>query len=144
LDLAGAFGSPEEYASRFVNAEALRTALTRGSPLRLVAVLLARVRATALVVFVVLPLAAIEIMALALVGIGFIKPFSGGHVGLFLEADGSFRALGWVNDPGPMREVLGYAAMPIFIFVGLLLFWAGYRLLLKVARRELTETQAGR
>jgi uncharacterized membrane protein len=43
LDLA-AFGSPEEYASRFLNAEALRAAVTRDNPLRLVAVLLGRVR----------------------------------------------------------------------------------------------------
>ena len=144
LDLAGAFGSPEEYASHFVNAEALRAALPRGGPLRLVAVLLARVRATAVVVLVVLPLAMIEIMALALVAIGFLKPFSGGHVGLFLDSGGGFGALGWVSDPGSMREVLGYAAMPIFIFLGLLLFWAGNRLLLRVARRELALMQTGR
>ena len=67
LDLAGAFGSPEEYASRFVNAEALRAAVTWGNPLQLVAALLGRVRAAAFVVFAVLPLAVLEIMGLALV-----------------------------------------------------------------------------
>jgi len=144
LDLARAFGSPEEYASRFVNAEALRTALTRGGPLRLAAVLLARVRAAALVVFVVLPLAAIELMALALAAIGLLKPFSSAHVGLFFDAGGRFEALGWVSDPGSMHETLGYAAMPLFIFVGLLVFWAGYRLMMLVARRELTRMQNSR
>jgi len=144
LDLDGAFGSPEEYAAGFVNAEALRTALTRGSPLRLAAVLLGRVREAALVVFVVLPLAAIELMALALVAIGILKPFGGSHIGLFLDSGGGFGGLGWVGDPGAMREVLGYAAMPLFIFAGLLLFWAGNRLLVRVARRELARLQANR
>ena len=136
LDLA-AFGSPEEYASRFLSAEALRAAVTRDNPWRLVAVLLGRVRATFYVIFVVLPLAVFEIMGLALVVTGFCKPFSSGHIGLFLEPDGRFGALGWVNDLGSMREVLGYTSMPIFIFIGLLLFWACHRLLLLVARREL-------
>ncbi|MGA3018872.1 MAG: hypothetical protein ABSF62_17260 [Bryobacteraceae bacterium] len=143
LDL-DAFGSPEEYASRFVNTEALRAAVTRDNPLQLIAVLLGRVRATAFVICVVLPLAVLEIIGLALVVIGFCKPFSSGHIGLFLGADGRFGALGWVNDPGSMREVLGYAAMPVFIFGGLLLFWACYRLLLRVARRELASMRVDR
>jgi uncharacterized membrane protein len=143
LDLA-AFGSPEEYASRFLNAEALRAAVTRDNPLRLVAVLLGRVRATFYVIFVVLPLAVFEIMGLALVVTGFCKPFSSGHIGLFLKPDGRFGALGWVNDLGSMREVLGYTSMPIFIFIGLLLFWACHRLLQLVARRELALMRAAR
>jgi hypothetical protein len=143
LDLPGAFGSAEEYASRFVDAQALRAAATRDNPLKLIAALLGRVRATAFVVFVVLPLAVLEIIGLALVAVGFFKPFSSGHIGLFFQADGRFGALGWVSDPGSMREMLGYAVMPIFIFSGLLLFWACNRLLLKVARRELALIASG-
>jgi uncharacterized membrane protein len=143
LDLPGAFGSAEDYASRFVDAQALRAAATRDNPLRLVAALLGRVRATAFVVFVVLPLAVLEIIGLALVAIGFCKPFSSGHIGLFLEADGRFGAIGWVSDPGSMREMLGYAVMPVFIFSGLLLFWLCNRLLLRVARRELALIVSG-
>ncbi len=143
LDLPGAFGSAEDYASRFVDAQALRAAATRDNPLKLIAALLGRVRATAFVVFVVLPLAVLEIIGLALAAIGFCKPFSSGHIGLFLEADGRFGALGWVSDPGSMREMLGYAVMPVFIFSGLLLFWLCNRLLLRVARRELALIASG-
>jgi len=143
LDLPGAFGSAEDYASRFVDAQALRAAATRDNPLKLIAALLGRVRATAFVVFIVLPLAVLEIIGLALVAIGFCKPFSSGHIGLFLEADGRFGALGWVSDPGSMREMLSYAVMPIFIFSGLLLFWLCNRLLLRVARRELALIASG-
>lgn len=143
LDLPGAFGSAEDYASRFVDAQALRAAATRDNPLKLIAALLGRVRETAFVVFVVLPLAVLEIIGLAMVAIGFCKPFSSGHIGLFLESDGRFGALGWVSDPGSMREILGYAVMPVFIFSGLLLFWLCNRLLLKVARRELAVIASG-
>ena len=143
LDLPSAFGSAEDYASRFVDAQALQAAATRDNPLKLIAALLGRMRATAFVVFVVLPLAVLEIIGLALVAIGFCRPFSNGHIGLFFEADGRFGALGWVSDPGSMREVLGYAAMPVFIFSGLLLFWLCNRLLLRVARRELALIASG-
>jgi hypothetical protein len=143
LDLAS-FGPPEEYASRFVNESVLRTAVARARPWQLVSVLVGRARATALVVFVVIPLAVIEIMALVLAAAGICKPFDPGHIGLFLRADGSFGGLGWFSNPGSMHEVLGYAAMPVFIFVGLLLFWGSHRLLLSVARSELVRAQPTR
>jgi uncharacterized membrane protein len=144
LDLATTFGSPEEYASRFVNEEALRTAVARARPWQLIGALLGGVRATALVVFVVLPLAVVEIMAVVLAAAGVCKPLSPGHIGLFLQANGAFGVLGWISDPGSMREVLGYAAMPIFIFGGLLLFWASHRLLLRVACGELVRIRPAR
>jgi uncharacterized membrane protein len=144
LDLETAFGSPEEYASRFVNENVLRTAVARARPWQLVGVLLGRARATALVIFVVIPLAVIVIMALVLAAAGICKPFDPGHIGLFLQADGSFGGLGWISNPGSMHEVLGYAAMPVFIFVGLLLFWGSHRLLLRVARSELVRIQTAR
>ncbi len=137
LDLA-AFGSPEEYASRFVDIEALRAAVFAGNPLRLAAALVGRVGRAAVAVFVVLPLALLEIAGLALAVIGFCKPFSSGHIGLFLEPGGGFGGVGWIANPESMREVLGNATMPVFIFGGLLLFWACYRLLLRVARHELS------
>jgi uncharacterized membrane protein len=137
LDLASAFGSPEAYASRFLTEDAFQSAVTRDRPWQLVSVLLSKARSSALVVFAVLPLAVIEIMAVALLVVGVFKPFSRDHIGLFLHADGTFGVLGWISNPGSMREVLGYSAMPIFIFGGLLLFWVSNRLLLRVARSEL-------
>jgi uncharacterized membrane protein len=143
LDIPGSFGSPEVYASRFVDAQALRVATTQSNPLNLVAVLLGRVKTTAIVLFIVLPLAVLEIVGFALVLIGFFKPFSPGHIGLFLDADGRFGGLGWISVPGSMREVLGYSGMPVFIFGGLFLFWFCHRLLIKVARRELALISPG-
>ena len=137
LDLSSAFGSPEDYASRFVEAEALRAAATRGNPLKLIGALLGAVRTTSFIVFVILPLAVVELIGVSLVAIGLCKPFSSDHIGLFLDADRRFGALGWVSDPGAMREALGYAVMPAFIFSGLLLFWGCNRLLQRVAHREL-------
>jgi len=137
LDLKASFGSPEDYASRFVTEGALQAAVSRGSPFHILAVLLGKVRVTAITVFVVLPLGMLEIVACALMLDGLMKPIGGNHVGLFLLSNGRFGALGWVKDARSMHEVLGYAAMPIFIFCGLLLFWAAHKLLLSVARREL-------
>jgi len=36
-----------------------------------------------------------------------------------------------------MHEVLGLTAIPLFIFLGLLLFWIGNRIMIAVARGEL-------
>ena len=143
LDLAGEFGSPEEYAARFVNADGLRSAASGSHPLRLITVLLGGVRSTAIVVCVVLPCAVLEIMGLSLVLIGACKPFDSNHIGLFLDADGRLGSLGWSRNPGLTHEVLGCAVIPIFLFGGLLLFWACHRLLLKVARHELARIAAG-
>lgn len=137
LDLAGEFGSPEAYASRFMAEQALSEAVTKGTPAPLVTALLGTARATALTLFVVLPLATIEMISLALVGLGLAKPFYGDHIGLFLGTNNHSGALGWVSDSGSMREVMGYSAMPVFILGGLTLFWIGNRLLLGIARREL-------
>jgi uncharacterized membrane protein len=144
LDLKDSFGSPENYASRFVAEGALSAAVSRGNPLHVLTVLFGKARATAVAIFVVLPLAVLEIMAAALTLVGFLKPLSGSHVGLFLLQNGGFGALGWVSDPASMHEVLGYAAMPLFIFCGLLLFWIANKLLLKVARAELVRMRTNR
>lgn len=137
FDLAGDFGLPEEYASCFVNEQILGTAVTRGRPWELVIALLAVIPAIATAVFVILPLAVVELAALALVLVGVAKPLASDHIGLFRMADGSFGGLGWIGNTTSMHEVLGLAAMPLFLFAGLLLFWIGNRLLLKVAHWEL-------
>jgi uncharacterized membrane protein len=142
FDLKSSFGSPEEYASRIIGEGTLNTAVDRGNPLFILTVLLGTARTTALTAFVVLPLAVLEIMACALTLIGLLKPVSSSHVGLFLFPNGSFAALGWVSDPRPMHEVLGYAAMPLFIFCGLLLLWVAHALMLRVARGELLRMRA--
>jgi uncharacterized membrane protein len=141
LDLTGSFGSPEVYASRFIAEQALSAAASQGRPFQLVAVLLAKLRPAALVVFVVLPLVVVEIMALVLAALGVLKPFDGEHIGLFLTDNGGIGALGWISDTASMHEVLGYSAMPLFVFCGLLLFWMSNRLLVSVARRQIARLQ---
>ena len=144
LSLEASFGTPEAYASQFLAEAALDTAVARGTPWSLFSVLMAEVRITALTIFVVLPLAAVEIMAVAVTLIGFLKPFGGNHIGLFLLSNGGFGAVGWVSDPASMHEVLGYTAMPIFICSGLLLFWIANKLMLNVVRRELAALRNGK
>jgi hypothetical protein len=142
LNLAGEFGSPEDYATRLMAEHNLAHAVNKGTPVSLIVTLLNTVRATALTVFVILPLAMIEIIALGLVVMGIAKPFYPDHIGLFRGADGH-GALGWVSDAGSMHEVTGYAGIPAFIFGGLVLFWIGNRLLLRIARRELARMRGG-
>jgi len=139
LDLAREFGSADDYAQRFLTELQLSAALSRGTPLRLFTVLVGRATATATVVFVLLPLLLVEISAGMLVSIGLLKPFAADHVGLFLSADGGLAGLGWLSRVDGLHEVLGYAAMPLFIFGGLLLFWLANRQLVRIARRELAE-----
>jgi uncharacterized membrane protein len=144
FDLASSFGSPEAYASRLIHEGTLNTALDRGNPLSVLTVLLGTARVTALTIFAVLPLAALEIMACALTLLGLLKPLSGSHVGLFLFPNGSFGGFGYTSDPGSMHEVLGYAAMPLFIFCGLLLLWVSHTLMIRVARGELMRMRSTR
>lgn len=141
LDPSAAFGSPEAYASRFLTEEALRSAVSGTRPWQLVSVLLGKLRSTATVVFAVVPLAVIELLALAVAAVGVAKPFSPSHIGLFFYPNGSFGVLGGVSDAGAMHEVLGWTAMPIFIFGGILLFWVCHRLMLRIARGELSRVR---
>jgi uncharacterized membrane protein len=138
FDLVNEFGLPEEYAARFVSEHVLSAAVTRGTSTQLIAALIGKLHATSRAVFLVLPLAVLQIAALMLIGMGILKPFSSGHVGLFVFPDGGFGGLGWIGDTAGMHEELGYAAVPLFIFGGVLLFWLGNRLLVQLARKELT------
>ena len=144
LDLKESFGSPEDYASGFLAEGVLHAAVNRGNPWDVLAVLLGKVQATTITVFVVIPLAVLELMGIALTLTGFLKPIDSRHVGLFLREDGGFGALGWMSDSGSMHETLGYAAMPLFIFCGLLLFWISHKLMLNVARHQLARLRMNR
>jgi len=136
LNIAGEFGSPDAYADRLRSEHNLTGALSQGTPVSLVVALMSTARTAVLTLFVILPLATLEIIALGLVVMGVAKPFSGNHIGIF-QGPGGHGALGWVDDVGSMHEVTGYAGIPAFIFGGLVLFWIGYRLLARVAQREL-------
>lgn len=144
LDLNRDFGSPEDYASRFITEQTLSAAVDEGRPWRLLAVLLGGVRTTAVTVLIVLPLAVAQFSAVVLMLTGLLKPISSDHIGVFFRSDGAFGGMGWVSDSASMHESLGYAAMPLFILAGLLLFFISNKLLLKAARRELTQMRSNR
>jgi uncharacterized membrane protein len=137
LRLANEFGSPEEYASQFVHEQLLGTAIVRARPWELLLALLGAIRTASVAICFVLPLAVVELIGLALVLIGLSKPLASTHIGFFKLADGSFGGLGWISNTTSMHELLGFTAIPLFIFLGLLLFWAGNRIMLTVARGEL-------
>jgi uncharacterized membrane protein len=136
LNIPGEFGSPDVYADRLTAEHTLTGALSKRTPIPLLVALMGTARNAVLTLFVILPLATIEIIALGLVVMGLAKPFAGDHIGIF-QGPGGHGALGWVSDVGSMHEITGYAGIPAFIFGGLVLFWIGYRLLARVARREL-------
>lgn len=101
LQLANDFGSPEEYASQFVQEQLLGTAIVRARPWELLLALLGAIRAASVAIFLVLPLAVIELIGLALVLIGLSKPLASTHIGLFRLANGSFGGLGWISTQPP-------------------------------------------
>jgi uncharacterized membrane protein len=138
LELSNDFGSPQEYARQFVNEQLLGTAIVRGRPWELLPALLGAIRTASVAIFLVLPLAVAELMGIALVLIGLSKPLASTHIGLFRSADGSFGGLGWISNTNSMHEVLGFTSIPLFIFLGLLLVWTGNRIMLAVARGELS------
>jgi len=138
LELSNDFGSPEEYASQFVHEQLLGTAIVRGRPWELLPALLGAIRTASVAIFLVLPLAVVELIGVALVLIGLSKPLASMHIDLFRSADGGFGGVGWIGNTNSMHEVLGFTAIPLFIFLGLLMFWTGNRIMLAVARGELS------
>ena len=136
FDLTENFGSPEKYAAAFVAEQALTNAVAQPAPWGLIGTLFVRVQSATVTIFIVLPLAVIQISAFLCVVMGLVKPFSS-HIGLFLMPDGAFGAFGWTNEIGVMHEVLGNAGVPLFISIGLLIMWACNKLLTGIAKREL-------
>lgn len=143
LDLAREFGTPEAYANRFISEQRLSDAINRGTTIPLVTALLGAAQATVFVLFVILPLVTVELISLMSVAIGLAKPFDPGQIGLFMQSNGDFGSLGWIQNVNSMHEVLGYSAIPIFILGGLMVFWVVNRLLLTLARGALAKLRTG-
>lgn len=122
--LAREFGAPEDYAGEFLAERALRGALASGTPWALGRALLGAV-GQGMALLVVVPLVVLEVMAVALVALGVVKPFAPAHIGLFLNAGGGLQVVGYSSAvPSGTHEVLGPWATPAFIVAGLVIGWA--------------------
>ncbi len=136
------FGSPEEYAARFVAENALGGALARGTSFALGRALLVGARDSFLGLFVLVPLLLTQLVAAALVVVGLLKPFMPSRVGLFLNAQDQVRIIGLHGgDDSGLHEVLGYWAIPAFIVPGLVVLWGGNAALRALARFRLGESR---
>ncbi len=149
LDLGKEFGTPEEYAAHFIAENALSIALQQGNPWRLVRALLATARYATVVVLGVIPLAILQFMAMIVTLLGVLKPFFWDSIGVFAGDDGRFRGFGMQTQslsdfrpPTGVHETLGYAAMPVMILGGLLVFWISNRLTVLIARARLARLRA--
>jgi uncharacterized membrane protein len=122
--LARAFGAPEAYAGEFLAERSLRGALASGTPWALGRALLGAV-GQVWALLVVVPLVVLQVMAVTLVALGVVKPFAPAHIGLFLDAGGGLRLVGYSSSvPAGVHDVLGAWATPAFIVAGVAIGWA--------------------
>ena len=138
------FGSPDEYAAQFIAESTLHSALAKGTPFALGHALLVAARGSLFALLVLLPLAALQLFAGCLVVLASIKPLWPDNVGLFFEPGGRFRAVGFVDPPGALHEVLGWWAIPVFLVSGALIFWASHRAMRAAVRGRLARTAVPR
>ncbi|NUP10665.1 MAG: DUF1700 domain-containing protein [Polyangiaceae bacterium] len=137
------FEDPQTYASRFVSETALRDALARGTSVHLGKALLTGAATGIAMLLTVVPLLVLQLLGGALVLVGALKPFMPAHVGVFVDQQGRLVAIGaYGGDVEPLRELLGYWAIPLFVFGGIAIVWACNRALRFVATRRLGASRA--
>jgi len=82
---------------------------------------------------------ALYLLSFSLAIIGILRPFFPKDIGLFVKG-GSFEGLGYIknvsSDP-QIKELLGYAFVPMAIILGLLIFFVATRLLKKTIKLRL-------
>ena len=142
--LAREFGAPEDYAAEFLAERSLRGALASGTPWALGRALLGAV-GQVMALLVVVPLVVLQVMAVALVALGVVKPFAPAHIGLFLDAGGGLRVVGYSSTvPAGVHEVLGLWAMPAFIVAGVAIGWASHAAMRALAAGRLRRAARAR
>jgi hypothetical protein len=140
--LAG-FGGPEEYAKSFLSERELAGALEKGGSVRLLRALARAARGGAEAVSV-LALLLLHLFGLAFLACGVAKVVAPSHTGLFVDADGSLRNLGFSGGYPGAHEVLGWWSLPLFLLAGAAILWGANRLLRTVVRRRLALFRAAR
>ncbi|MBK8171934.1 MAG: DUF1700 domain-containing protein [Sandaracinaceae bacterium] len=138
------FENAQSYASRFAAETALRGALARGTSVDLGKALLTGATTGISMLLVVVPLAVAYMIAVALVLAGALKPIMPTRVGLFVDMQDNFVALGaYGGDMHLLRELLGFWAMPLFVLSGIVLLWICNRALRLAANRKLLSVRCG-
>lgn len=133
------FEGAQTFASQFLSEAALRGALARGTTFGLGKALLVGAKTGTSVLLMVVPLMALQLIGAALVVVGALKPFMPSRVGLFVDMQGRFVALGaYGGEVQGLRELLGFWAVPLFVVGGIGLLWVGNRALRLLAARRLT------
>jgi hypothetical protein len=115
-DLLAPFGRPEAYAAAFLEERALCGALATGSSFALGRALLSGARRLGWW-YAVAALGLVEVVGGGLVALAALKLFWPGKVGLFFGPGVFFLGMR-DGETGPAVELLGYWAVPFFLFLG--------------------------
>ena len=136
----GAMGMPELLGRSYVEEYRLAGALEKGSPLRLLAIVL-RLTARGLGGFlgglVVLKLYLIGVTCFLVAGTKLVEP---DHVGMWIAPRFFALTINGPPPPAPVPELLGYWIVPLSVALGAACLLGGTRLLRFVARRILTRS----
>lgn len=133
------FAPAEHYAAAFLAERSLTSALAEGTPWVLHRSLwTGRILRVATLVAAV-PLALVQLVGVALVVLGALKPLMFDKIGLWIGPHHVF-ALGYVSDPDS-HELLGWWGVPVFILGGALVFIAAYQAQTALARRRLSRVR---
>jgi len=129
-------GDPEDYAPGFVTDYILEKGVKEKS-IGLIFQGLLRWGFSTITGFVsVIFFFVLYLLSFCLVMVGILKPFFPKDIGLFVKGE-SFEGLGYIknvsSDP-QIKEVLGYAFIPMAIISGILIFFVATRLLKKTIK----------
>jgi hypothetical protein len=132
-------GDPEVYAPGFVTDYILEKGM-KGKSLSLIFKGLLRWGFSTITGFVsVIFFFALYLLSFSLVIIGILKPFFPKDIGLFVKGE-SFEGLGYIKNVSSVpqiKELLGYAFVPMAIISGILIFFVTTRLLKKTIKLRL-------
>jgi len=132
-----AMGAPDVLGRSYVEEYRLAGALEKGSPLRLLAIVLglgARGVAGFLGGLVVLKLYLIGVTCFVIAGNKLVEP---AHVGMWIAPNYFALTINGPPPPAPVPELLGYWIVPLSVMLGVACLLGGTRLLRFVARRIL-------
>ena len=130
-------GAPDVLGRSYVEEYRLAGALKKGSPLRLLAIVLglgARGVAGFLGGLVVLKLYLIGVTCFVIAGNKLVEP---AHVGMWIAPNYFALAISGPPPPGHVPELLGYWIIPLSLVLGAACLFGGTRLLRFIGRRIL-------
>jgi hypothetical protein len=135
------FEPAEDLAAGFLSERELRGALARGGSWRLGRALLNAGRDSLGALFVLLPLALLQVVACTSLLVAALKPFMPTRLGLWVGPGDFHVGINASNDPA-LHEVLGWWGTPVLAAAGVTLFWASARAMRALARARLAAAKA--